>query len=193
VLETLGVRRRTFDPGEVVVDESSPADCLGLVVDGHLHVYDSAFKGRRHLVRIVPPGQTVGTTLVVMRRTKVPALVTSHGESAVLAFPLARIRRVRGSGLERRFFENLNALVAEELLASWRKISILSCSDIAERFMLYLRDRSEREGSKTVAIGATEAEFADYLGVSRASLARVVRKLAAEGRFTYQRDVFTLR
>jgi len=50
-----------------------------------------------------------------------------------------------------------------------------------------------REGAKTVAIGATEAVFADYLGVSRASLARVVHQLAAEGRFTCLRDVFTLR
>jgi len=191
-LETLGARHREFGPGETLVDESSPADWFGLVVEGYLHLYDSAFKGRRHLVRIVGRGQSVGVTLIVARRTTVPALLTSHGKSVVISFSLPCVNRAQKAGLEPRFFANLNVVAAEVLSECWNKISLLSCPNIADRVMLYLRDKSEREGSKTVSVGATEAEFADYLGVNRTSLVRVLRQLVKEGRFTYKRDVFTL-
>jgi len=82
--------------------------------------------------------------------------------------------------------------VRDELQASWRKIAILSCPTIPERLILTLQDISRREKTKTFAIGSTEAEFADYLGVSRPALANTLRRLAKEGRFTYKRDVFTL-
>jgi len=191
-LETLGVRHREFGPGEVLADESTEADWFGLVVSGHLHVYDSAFKGRRHLVRIVSCGQTVGAEVLAARRKAVPGLVKSHGRSIVLTFSLPRVRAAQKAGRELRFFANLIAVIGEELLESWRKISILSCPGISERVLLYLRARSEREGSKTFAIGSTESEFADYLGVNRTALVRILRQLAKEGRFTYKRDVFTL-
>lgn len=191
-LETLGARRRTFGPGEVLADESSPADWFGLVVEGYLHLYDSAFKGHRHLMRIVGRGQSVGVTLIVAQRTHVPALLMSHGKSVVISFSLHCVCRAQKAGLEPRFFANLNVVTAEVLSECWRKISILSCPNIAERVLLYLHERSERERSKTFAIGSTEAEFADYLGVNRTALARVLHQLEKEGRFTHKRDVFTL-
>jgi len=78
------------------------------------------------------------------------------------------------------------------LQAAWRKIAILSCPNIADRVKLHLRDLCRIEGKKTFVIGSTEAEFADYLGVSEAALSRTLRKLAKDGAFSYRRDVFTL-
>jgi len=89
-------------------------------------------------------------------------------------------------------FDNLSRIVCAELQASWRKIAILSRTKIDERVLLYLQDRARREGSKSFSIGSTEADFADFLGVSRPALARTLRRLSREGHFTYRRDVFTL-
>jgi len=190
-LREFDVRRKTYRSGAVVADESGGIAQMGVVLSGFLHVYDSAFKGRRHLVRIVRPGGIVGATLVATRRTFYPALVTAYGDCAVAVFSLAAMRmsmKRRGD----RFFDNVSVVVGEELMASWRKIAILSCPNIAERVMLHLKDLCRQEKSTTVAIGSTEAAFADYLGVSRTALARTLRILAKEGRLSYKKDVFTL-
>jgi len=196
-LELLRLWRRldleclAFADGDVVVEENADSRVLGIVLSGNLHVYDSAFKGARHLVRIVRPGGILGASLIAERRRGYPALVTAFGACRVAVFSLEALRKLlrRGNAI---LFDNVSCVVSEELQASWRKIAILSCAKIEERVMLYLQSRVELERSKTIAIGSTEAEFADYLGVHRTALARVLRKLAKEGLFTYRRDVFML-
>jgi len=191
LLTVFDVQRKAFDDGAVVAHEGESAQWMGIVLSGFLHVYDSAFKGRRHLVRIVSPRQVVGATLVAPQSMSNPALAKASGDCVVALLSLKAVGRCLRKG-NSRFFDNFSAVVRDELQATWRKIAILSCPNIAERVLLYLQDRSRLEGSKTFTIGSTEAEFADFLGVHRTALARVLRKLAAEGRFSYKRDVFTL-
>jgi len=191
LLTDFDVRRKVFDNGTVVAHEGESSQRMGIVLSGFLHVYDSAFKGHRHLVRIVRSGQVIGATLVAPQSDSNPALVRASGDCVVALLSLKAVGRRLRKG-DSRFFDNFSAVVRDELQASWRKIAMLSCPNIAERVLLYLQDRSRSERSKTFAVGSTEAEFADFLGVHRTALARVLRKLAAEGRFSYRRDVFTL-
>jgi len=193
-LAQLDARRKAYGDGEVVVNEHDPSTRMGVLLSGFLHVYDSAFKGRRHLLRIVRPGQVLGASLVGTRQpdASYPALVTAFGDCVTAILPLANVSKFAKTGGGRRLSDNLTTVVREELQAAWRKISVLSCPNIAERVMLSLRSFARFEKEKTFAIGSTEAEFADYLGVSDAALSRTLRKLAKEGRFTYKRDVFTL-
>lgn len=191
LLQVLGARRKTFPDGAVVTNEQEPPTQMGILLSGNLHVYDSAFKGRRHLVRIVRPGGVLGATLLGTRQKGCPALVTASGECVLAVVSLSEVDKLLKSG-GGAFYRNLLSVAHEELLASWRKIALLSCTRIDERVLLYLRDRSRLENSKTFAIGSTEGEFADFLGVSRCALARTLRRLAKEGHFSYVRDVFTL-
>jgi len=192
LLTRFDVRRKAYSDGAVVADEQEAPTRMGVLLSGSLHVYDSALKGRRHLVRIVRPGEVLGATLSgVSARQAYPALVRAYGPCVLATFSLSLVDKFmkHGGGA---FYDNLSIVVHDELQTAWRKIAILSCPNIADRVMLYLQDRSRREGTKTVVIGSTEADFADYLGVSRSALARELRKLAKEGKFTYKRDVFTL-
>jgi len=63
-LAQFGARCRSFQNGEVVADEGAMLSEMGVVLSGHLHVYDSAFTGERHLIRIVRPGGVVGASLI---------------------------------------------------------------------------------------------------------------------------------
>jgi len=191
LLVKLDVRMETFEDGEVAVYAEDSSKVMGIVLSGHLHVYDAAFKGNRHLVRIVCPGEIVGASLITERSRTYRATVVSFGECRVATFSLALLRKLLRNGND-ILLDNLAYVVCEELQASWRKIAILSCPKIEDRVLLYMRFRSQREKSKTFAIGSSEEQFAEFLGVHRTSLARVLRQLAKEGYFTYRRDVFTL-
>jgi len=193
MVKQLGVHRMEFSDGNVLADELRPSTQMGILLSGNLHVYDSAFKGKRHLVRIVHPGGVIGASLVGASQpiSAYPALVAAHGDCVLASLPLSALYKCvkNGGG---RLYDNLSCAVREELQAAWRKIAILSCPKIEDRVLLYLQNRCRQEGTKTFAIGSTESEFADYLGVSRSALARCLRQLAKSGHFSYDRDVFTI-
>jgi len=192
LLDELGAQRRTFTGGQVLATEDDEVRHMAVVLSGNLHVHTNVTGERRHLLRIVGPGKVLGATLVTTRRTRYPADVTAYGPGACLTFSLERLRRLRKRGGAERLFDNLHAAVGEELLASWRKCAIMSCPNIAERVMLYLELCRRQSHSKTIVIGSSEEAFAEYLGVHRTALSRVLSKLQAEGKFTYRRNVFTL-
>jgi len=192
LLPQLDVRRLECSDGEIVADEQDTPTRMGVLLSGFLHVYDSALRGRRHLVRIVRPGEALGATLAgVVSPRSYPALVEAYGNCIVATLSLEEIAKLMKSG-GGAFYTNLSSVIYDEFQACWQKIAILSCQKIEDRLLLYLQHRSRLEKSKSFAIGSTESEFADYLGVSREALARTLRRLSKEGHFLYRRDVFTL-
>lgn len=192
LLGDLDAQKRMFRDGQAMVSERDAVRQMAIVLSGSLHVHAVASGGRRHLLRIAGPGETLGATLVATRRTRYPADVTAYGCGACLTLSLARIRELERRGAERRFFDNLHAVVGEALVASWSKCAMLSCPNIAERVEIYLESRRRQSHSKTIVVGASEESFAEYLGVHRTALSRVLSKMQAEGKFTYRRNVFTL-
>ena len=53
-------RRRSFAKGEAVVHEGDPADCLHLLVSGHLAVQVSTPDGEHATLNVLGPGAHVG-------------------------------------------------------------------------------------------------------------------------------------
>jgi len=97
-LAQFGARCRSFQNGEVVADEGAMLSEMGVVLSGHLHVYDSAFTGERHLIRIVRPGGVVGASLISSGLPTYPAMVTAHGNCRVAVFELAPLRKLLKTG-----------------------------------------------------------------------------------------------
>jgi len=191
-LSEFDMRCRSFAGGEVLADESDPVRAMGIVLEGFVHVYDSALTGRRNLVRIVGPGQVLGASLVKSRRTTCPGLVRAYGKGSLVTFSIARIRAAQKLGREPRFFANLGAIVSEELMEILRMSSVLRNPNIAARVLAYLHGEVDRTGSQEIRIGATEEAFASLIGVSRTALSRVLRQLVREKRLSYSRDVLKL-
>ena len=89
--------------------------------------------------------------------------------------------------------ENLFRMMSDDLLASWRAQSILSCRTIGDRVMTYLRWVQAEAGSKReIALPLNRQELADLLGVHRTALSRTLAQLVASDQLACRKNVFRL-
>ena len=88
--------------------------------------------------------------------------------------------------------ENLFRMMSDDLLASWRAQSILSCRTIGDRVMTYLRWMQADTGKKEIVLSLNRQELADLLGVHRTALSRSLAQLVASGQLACRKNVFGL-
>lgn len=188
-----GVRR--FKEDEIVVFEGTKAKWLVPVLRGRLMVYESGASGKRQFVRTVEAGRLFGATLVTTRLEYYPGMAVAGSDCEVLFFDMAKIRELWHDVTYRKFFENLYTSVSEYVLYCWRKMSILSCKKVEDRFMLYLRWCASEVGESDVTLPfATSEECASYLGVTRTALSLAIRRLVNRGEIVHHdRSRFVIR
>ena len=73
---------------------------------------------------------------------------------------------------------------------AWRKLMLLSCYEIADRVLLYLKWRKEDGLHNPVKF--KYGELAEYLGVNRTALYRAVAKLRNSGKIRIDEDTIVL-
>ena len=88
--------------------------------------------------------------------------------------------------------ENLFRMMSDDLLASWRAQSILSCRTIGDRVMTYLRWMQAETGKEEIVLSLNRQELADLLGVHRTALSRTLAQLVASGQLFCRKNVFRL-
>lgn len=179
-----GVRR--FVAGNTVVFEGTKAKWLLPVLSGRLIVYESGSNGKRQFVRTVEAGQLFGATLVTTRLEYYPGMAVAGSDCEVIFFDMVKIRELWHDVKYRKFFENLYTAVSEYVLYCWRKMAILSCKKVEDRFMLYLRWCASEVGESDVTLPfATSEACAQFLGVTRTALSIAVNRLVARGEIAH--------
>jgi len=163
-----------------------------VVLKGCISVYECGLKEDfRHLVYRLNPGDTYGASFPVLDLANNPGELTANGPAEVLLCKVARIRDLIRRGTHAAFVANLYAASALQGFHAWRKLQLLSCYEIAERILLYLRWRKED--------GLAESELpsivdvAEYLGVNRTALYRALAKLKRQKRIAVIEDNLNLR
>jgi len=182
VIGRVGGTVRRFDKGEVIVYEGTKAKWVVPVLGGRLTVFESGASGARHPVRVVEAGQCFGATMVTANLEYYPGMATATVPSEVVFLDIGKLKTLWREARYAKLFENLYSVVSAEVLACWRKMSILSCKKTEDRFMLYLRWRTSEAGASDVQVPFTTSEaFAQYLGVTRTGLSLAVKRLVARG------------
>jgi len=166
---------RDYEADEVVTYECAAASEVICVLSGRLRVFCCGAKDdARHLVHVLGPGEVYGASLPALDAVaKSPALVVAAEKTRILALKVAKARRLVRSGACPAFVANLYAASVRQGFNVWRKLSILSCYEIADRVRAYLRWRDEAGDVEPLRL----PDLAAYLGVNRTSLYRALGKL----------------
>ena len=175
-----------FVKDDTVVYEGTKAKWLVPVLSGRLIIYESGSNSKRQFVRTVEAGQLFGATLVTTRLEYYPGMAVAGSDCEVMFFDMAKIRELWHDDKHRKFFANLYTAVSEYVLYCWRKMSILSCKKVEDRFMLYLRWCASEVGESDVTLPfATSEACAQYLGVTRTALSLAINRLVARGEIAH--------
>ncbi|MBQ0032436.1 MAG: Crp/Fnr family transcriptional regulator [bacterium] len=191
ILEDSQGKIRQFDAGEVMLHECTPAVSMAAVVSGVVFVRECGLSDdTRHLVQRLYAGGTFGATFPAFTPKTSPGMLLAEEPSEVLFLNVAAIRRMMEKGAHPRFLANLYAAACMQGFYAWRKLMLLSCYEIGDRVLLYLKWRKEDglAGPARFRYG----ELAEYLGVNRTALYRAIAKLRKSGKIRIEDDTLAL-
>ena len=178
---------------ETVFPMLSAVQHVFVVISGALKISEYGEKGAAHILRICRPGHIVGLAHVLGHLETFPGSCIAVEESEVLVMDIDSFHRMLATLRYGPLGENLFRMMSDDLLASWRAQSILSCRTIGDRLMTYLRWVQAEAGSKReIALPLNRQELADLLGVHRTALSRTLAQLVASKQITCRKNVFTL-
>ena len=191
VLDELQGALRSFDAGEVVLHECTPAVSMVVVVSGVVFVRECGLtEDSRHLVQRLYPGGTFGATFPALAPKACPGMLVAEEPSEVLFLNVPAIRRMMEKGARPLFLANLYAAACTQGFYAWRKLMLLSCYEIGDRVLLYLKWR--KEDGLPSSVKFKYGELAEYLGVNRTALYRAIAKLRKSGKIRIDDDTLVL-
>ena len=182
---------RVFAPGEVIVHECESAVSMFAVVSGFVSVWECGLTDdARHLVQFLHVGGTFGSTFPALKPKNYPGMLMAEEVCEVLFLNVAAICRMMEKGSHPRFLANLYAAACAQGFCAWRKLMLLSCYEIGDRVLLYLRWRKEDRFDGPVKF--RYGELAEYLGVNRTALYRAIAKLRKADKIRIEGDTLAL-
>ena len=191
ILEEAQGKLRQFDVGEVILHECTPAVSMVVVVSGVVFVRECGLaEDSRHLVRRLYSGGTFGATFPALATKTCPGMLVAEVSSVVLFLNVAAIRQMMEKGRHPCFLANLYAAASVQGFYAWRKLMLLSCYEIGDRVLLYLKWR--KEDGLSASVKFKYGELAEYLGVNRTALYRATAKLRKAGKIRIADDTLVL-
>lgn len=191
ILEEAEGKVRAFGAGEVVLHECTPAVSMVVVVSGVIFIRECGLtEDSRHLVQRLYSGGTFGATFPALAPKAYPGMLVAEEPSEVLFLNVVAIRRMMEKGAHSRFLANLYAVACTQGFYAWRKLMLLSCYEIGDRVLLYLKWR--KEDGLPSSVKFKYGELAEYLGVNRTALYRAIAKLRKSGKIRIDADTLAL-
>jgi len=185
---------RALGKGELFLSQGEPFNMLCLVVEGSVEVSLLRHDGRRHLISFLQPGDLVGLMCLIDGQGHVNDLRARHATSVWLV-PGDVVDRLRGQDpalgqaferqlvfRSRMLYERLSAdpsMPLDQRLA--RLLHLLSG--------LYGRPQ---DGALQLDMKVSQADLADWLGVSRQRINFVIQQLERDGLISLRYSAITI-
>ena len=192
LLKSAAAQLRRYGKQETVFAVHSAVRYVYVVVSGALKISEYGERGAAHILRVCRPGHIVGLAHILGHLEIFPGSCIATEDSEVLVMNIDGFNRALKTLRYGPLGENLFRMMSDDLLASWRAQSILSCRTIGDRVMTYLRWTQAETGRKEIVLSVNRQEFADLLGVHRTALARTLSQLVASGQIACRKNVFRL-
>ena len=183
---------KTFGRQETVFAAHSEVRHVFVVMSGALKISEYGANGTAHILRICRPGCIVGLAHILGHLELFPGSCIATEESEVLIMDIDGFNKALETLKYGPLGENLFRMMSDDLLASWRAQSILSCRTIGDRLMTYLRWMQAETGKDEIVLSLNRQELADLLGVHRTALSRTLSQLVASGQLSCRKNVFRL-
>ena len=162
-----------------------------VIVSGVVFVRECGLtEDSRHLVQRLYSGGTFGATFPALTPKTSPGMLVAEEPSEVLFLNVVAIRRMMEKGAHPRFLANFYAAACTQGFYAWRKLMLLSCYEIADRVLLYLKWR--KEDGLPSSVKFKYGELAEYLGVNRTALYRAIAKLRKSRKVRIEGDILAL-
>ena len=173
IMERLGVRM-TFAKGEEIFGQEEAADMIYFVASGAVRTTRFLTDGRRQIGDFYYPGDLIGLETGPVHRLCAEALT----DCIVRVVKRSSLRALSGDGdLDRAIWE----ATRRELERTQEHLMVLGRKTACEKVASFLMDLAQRHDAEEVAVPMGRQDIGDFLGLSIATVSRLLNRLAREG------------
>ena len=161
----------------------------GIVLSGRVEAWRYTADGQACLSAVHEAGGLFGDVLMSARTVGSPVELRTARQSRVLFLSLDALLQccARDGGQKcTRLLSNLLEEISEKYWAQEKRVRLLSIPDGRARLEHYLTEEAQKTGA-VVCAGVTRERMAQYLGMNRSALSRLLGAMQREGRVELHR------
>ena len=183
LLEKLSARTTVFAKNSVIWGMGEKVESAGIVLSGCVEAWQYTQDGQESLVAVHGTGGLFGDVLMSARTIGSPVELRAAKASRILFFSLDALlcRCAEGGGWDcAKLLSNLLAEISEKYWAMQSHIRLLAIPDGRRRLETYLQREAENAGAM-VCTDMTRERMAQYLGMNRSALSRLLGTMQQAG------------
>ena len=158
------------------------------MLSGRVEAWRYTADGQACLSAVHETGGLFGDVLMSARTVGSPVELRAARQSRVLFFRWTRCFNAARDGGQKctRLLSNLLEEISEKYWAQEKRVRLLSIPDGRPRLERYLTEEAQKTGA-VVCAGVTRERMAQYLGMNRSALSRLLGAMQREGRVELHR------
>lgn len=194
MLNCLQAVKREYPKEHHVFRSGDSIQSMGLVLSGHLMLFQEDLWGHRNIMAKIAPGEVFAEAFASSPNTPVNLSAIAETACTILWLDVAKLLHTCPSACthHEKIVRNLVAVLARKNLRFNEKITHISKRTTREKLLSFLSSESMRNGSLSFDIHYDRQQLADYLCVERAAMSVELSKLQRDGILTYRKNHFTL-
>ena len=194
MLGCLGAVLLTFEKGQTLLAEGSPARYLGIVLSGAVQVARVDYYGNRSILASIGQAGIFGESFACAEAEALPVDIVASEAGAALLIDAHQVTRSCSNACQfhSRVIFNLLKIMATKNLLFNQKMEITSQRTTRDKLMAFLLIQAKQAGSDSFEIPYDRQELADYLEVERSGLSAEIGRLRREGVIESSRNRFRL-
>ncbi|MFV0554087.1 MAG: Crp/Fnr family transcriptional regulator [Mangrovibacterium sp.] len=183
ILAEVGYSLRKYAPGELIVEEGTRIESAHFVYSGRVQTYFATISGRIVNVNVLETPSAIAQDTLFAEGATFPVSAEAIDEVVILEMPVKELLKVfQHSPI---FLTNYLAYVSSRFSMMTNRMRMMLMKTIPQKLAFLILDLAGKE-LDVVLLPMSQTELAEYLAVTRPSLARGLRQLSEMKLISYK-------
>lgn len=195
MLPCLKCTERTYERGELILRAGEPAQRIGVLLSGRLHIEIADAWGSVTVLESINPGEPFAVAYACGKDGIMDVDVAVDEKSMVAMLDAAHAMHAcpKQCTCHATLVRNLLVSMASKNVALNRRAMATAPKSVREKILAYLSLQQKLHGQREFTIPFTQEKLAAYLGIDRSTLSAELSALRAKGVIQYRGKHFELR
>ncbi len=177
-LQEVGYQVKHFPPKVIVAEQGSACNFLMLILSGSVQGQMIDYSGKLIVIEELVAPMPVAPAFLYADRNEFPVNVVATSECCILFIAKSNFTALLQG--HAAILQNYLTIISNRSKFLSNKIMFLNFKNLKSKIAAFLLQKQHEQQSLQLRLTETQQDLADYLGVARPSLARVLKEMKDE-------------
>lgn len=192
ILGCLNSYNKTYSKGSYVWHAGDKPKNIGLILDGQVNIIKEDILGNTTVIANINSSNIFGESFAITKAKEYPVSAQVSTDSIILLLEYNRLITLckKLCPFHKKLIDNLLTITAQKNIKLKNRINCITKKDIRQKVLYFLVDEIEINNKYEVEIPFNREELANYLGVNRSALSRILSELKKEDLIEFNKNMF---